>query len=186
MADYDMTDEEHLYYCKQSNQKVMTSLPKIITNRIIKTVNYHALFRVEKAGTRYLFSMANQNAVFQTLTPATLVTSVMYKRVIYLHWIGENGPLHAIFVTHDKENTTQSDLVLNAKQQYEIHCSIGKVGDLFVTLGVLDMHICALCGAGGCHKKCAQCHLVTTRYCSKACQIVHWRRHKKYCARSKE
>ena len=38
---------------------------------------------------------------------------------------------------------------------------------------------CILCGASGSTKKCSSCK--TAYYCSRDCQMAHWKTHKEFC-----
>jgi len=184
MTSVKVTANEQAYYTVRSNQVLQRILPENITQHVVKAFNFHMKFEPLANARSVVLPLSSMLPVFQTLNQKTLVTTNMCDGVVYIHWIGANGTYHATFVTHGDKKVPPM-LIWNSMQEYELEYSMRNVSELVITMGVLDLHICARCGASGSHKKCAQCSDVCTRYCSKECQITHWRIHKKFCERNK-
>ena len=54
-----------------------------------------------------------------------------------------------------------------------------KVNDQILSYTTNGRKDCFRCGKENCNLKCANCKVA--RYCSKECQKLHWKHHKKVC-----
>ena len=179
-----LTIDEEACYDDSSMQILQSVLPENITQQVAKVFTFHMKFEPAPNVKSVVLDLSSMLTEFRTLKPDTLVTTSLYDGVVYIHWIGANGTYHATFVTHGEKKVPPL-LTWNSMQEYQLVYCLRNVPELAITLTLLDLHICAHCGASGSHKKCAQCTHIYTRYCSKACQITHWHTHKKFCERNK-
>ena len=184
MTSVTLTSDEKAVYDVSSGHILRRILPENIIQQVAKVFSFHMKFEPMTNARSVVLPLSSMLAAFRTLKPNTMVTTSVYDGVFYIHWIGANGTYHATFVTHGAKKASPT-LIWNSMQEYELEYCMRNVSELAISLMILDLHICAHCGASGSHKKCAQCTDINTRYCSKACQITHWHTHKKFCERNK-
>ena len=178
-----MTPEKQLAFSAKINAEIPNIIPAELEKKLVRAYASNVPINADKKSIRII--LKSLHPAYDTLTSKGLIKHTILNQMVYIHWSGEDGPKHAVFIIQEEETKGEVQLVHMPDGTIHLVYEMEMIKAFHLSMVILDFRTCSFCGADKSYKKCARCELATcrTRYCSKECQIAHWPKHKKYCGK---